>query len=332
MKAVRFNSLGEPADVLTIENMPDPVPGPGEVRVRMLASPINPADLMFIRGVFGKQPDLPATPGFEGVGVVEDGQGLLARFLRGKRVSVLNRERGNWSEQTIVAAKQAIPVSDSIPIEQAACFFVNPASAWTMTQDVLKVPRGEWLLQTAAASSLGQMVVRLGKERGFRTLCVVRRDEQAERLKDLGADEVVVFTDGDDPATLQSAVHDTTSGGVRYAIDPVGGATGSAVVECLGHGGRMLVYGTLAKQPLEFSSRTLMRNAATVEGFWLSNHMSSLRLPGKLKLVRNISKLAQSGVLRSEVEQTFSLDEVHAAVTAAAQPGRTGKIVLRMND
>lgn len=332
MKAVRFNSLGEPGDVLTVEEVPDPTPRPGEVRVRMLASPINPADLSFIRGTFGKQPRLPATPGFEGVGIVEGGNGLLAKFLKGKRVSVLNRERGNWSELTVVPARQAIPISESIPVEQAACFFVNPASAYVMTCDVLRIPQGAWLLQTAAASSLGQMIVRLGRERGFKTLCVVRREEQAVRLRELGADEVVVFADAQEPNVLESAVRSIVPDGVGYAIDPVGGATGSAVVNCLGLGGRLLVYGTLAKQPLAFSSRTLMTKAASVEGFWLSHHMQSLRLPGKLKLVRRIAKLVQSGVLQTTVQETYALDDVKDAIDAADKSGRTGKIVLRMND
>ncbi|MGH7129654.1 MAG: alcohol dehydrogenase catalytic domain-containing protein, partial [Planctomycetaceae bacterium] len=162
MRIVTFEQFGEPADVLSVCDLDDPRPESGQVLVRMLASPVNPSDLMFIRGTYGRSTPLPATPGFEGVGVVEDGRGFLARRLIGRRVAVLNRQNGNWCERTVVPATQAVPLPEDIPIEQAASFFVNPATAYAMTRQVLRVPRGEWLLQTAAGSALGRMVIALG--------------------------------------------------------------------------------------------------------------------------------------------------------------------------
>ena len=200
-----------------------PQPKAGEVRVRMLASPINPSDLLMIRGQYGRQPKLPATPGFEGVGVVEAGSGLLARRVMGKRVAVLNSTTGNWQEQVVIPARQAIPVSSKLTDEQAATFFVNPASALAMTRHVLRVPRGAWLLQTAAGSALGRMVIRLGRQHGFRTLNVVRRREQAEELLRLGG-TAVVCTGEENLRDRVMAL--TQEAGVPYAIDAVGGATG----------------------------------------------------------------------------------------------------------
>src|SRR5439155_25023019 len=89
------------------------------------------------------------------------------------------------------AARNAVPVSSDLPDEQVATFFVNPATALVMTQGVLKAGSGDWLLQTAAASALGRMVIRLGKHFGFRTINVVRRPEQAEELRREGAEYVV---------------------------------------------------------------------------------------------------------------------------------------------
>src|SRR5947209_19463655 len=103
-----------------------PEPKSGEVRVRMLASPINPSDVLTVRGQYGKQPPLPATPGFEGVGVVEAGSGLLARRVMGKRVAVLNSGGGNWQEHVVIPARQAVPVPEDLDDSQAATFFVNP--------------------------------------------------------------------------------------------------------------------------------------------------------------------------------------------------------------
>jgi len=333
MRAVQFEQFGEPAEVLKLADVPVPALRTGEVRVRMLASPVNPSDLMTIRGVYGKLPNLPATPGFEGVGIVEQaGGGRFGKYLLGKRVVVLNRSSGNWCEQTIIPARQAIPIPDVIPVDQAAMFFVNPAAAYVMTRTLLRVPPGIWLLQTAAGSALGRMVIRLGKRFGFKTFNVVRRADQVDELRALGGDAVFAFDPlNDDTSRLRDEVHRVTAkDGLRYAIDPVGGETASAVVSCLTDGGRMLVYGTLCDEPLSFSPRTLMTHMSRVEGFWLSRWILNQSIFRRLLLVRNISKLMREGVLISEVGQSFPLDRISEAVRAAEQPRRHGKVLLQI--
>ncbi|MEZ6063328.1 MAG: zinc-dependent alcohol dehydrogenase family protein [Planctomycetaceae bacterium] len=335
MKTIQFPVTGEPRDVLQCVDASVPQPKHGQVLVRMLASPVNPSDMMFIRGIYGVQPQLPATPGFEGVGIVEgSGGGLRGRLFKGKRVVVLNQSGGNWAEYAIAPADRVIPVSSHLSVEQAATFFVNPATAWVMTREVLKVPQGAWLLQTAAGSSLGRMVIRLGNHCGFRTVNVVRREAQAAELKAEGANQVVVFDPEHHKAddlrdSLRQIVGDQ---GVRYAIDPVGGATGSAVVRSLGPGGRMLVYGTLSPQPLQFGSRDLMTQAATIEGFWLSRYMAGIGLARKLRLFRRIERLIRDGILATTIGRTWSLEQVTEAVAASENSDVDGKQLLSISD
>jgi NADPH:quinone reductase-like Zn-dependent oxidoreductase len=328
MKAVVFERFGDPGEVLEVRDVPVPEPGPGQLRVRMIASPVNPSDLLVVQGRYGRRPKLPATPGFEGVGVVEAvGGGLLGRLRRGKRVAVLNGSGGNWQEQVIVPARQVVPVPDDVPDDQAATFFVNPASALVMTRWVLKVPAGAWLLQTAAGSTLGRMVIRLGQRHGFHTLNVVRRREQAEELLKAGADAVVCT-----PAeSVEERVRELTGGaGVPFALDAVGGETGTAAVRSLGSGGRMLVYGTLAEEPIQVDPRVLMVGQKRVEGFWLSEWVRGQRMWTMLRLFRRITELLREGVLTSDVGPTFPLEQVRAAVRQAAAPGRSGKVLLRI--
>jgi NADPH2:quinone reductase len=328
MKAIVCDRWGDPEEVLQVCDVPEPAPGRGEVRVRMIACPINPSDLLMVRGQYGRQPPLPATPGFEGVGIVEAGSGLLARRVMGRRVAVLNSGGGNWQEQVVIPARQAVPVPKELTDEQAATFFVNPASALIMTRRVLQVPPGAWLLQTAAGSTLGRMVIRLGQRFGFRTLNVVRRREQAEELLRLGGTAVLATND----ESLTEKVQALTNGeGVCFALDAVGGATGSEVIRNLGRGGRMVVYGTLAGEPLSFDSRVLLVGQKRLEGFWLSEWTREQKPWTMLWLFRQIGKLIRAGVLVSEVGKSFALTDIHAAVRQAALPGRQGKVLLRLS-
>ncbi len=329
MKAAVFDRHGSPSDVLTVRDVPTPTPGRGEVLVRILASPVNPSDLMYVQGNYGlKPPAFPATPGFEAVGVVEaSGGGLLGMLRKGKRVVVLGSRTGNWAEYAVAKAKQVVPVPADIPDDQAATFFVNPATAYLLTREVLAVPKGEWLLQTAAGSALGKMVVRLGKKYGFRTVNVVRRREQVEELKKLGADAVLVESDGPLSEQVRKA---TNSDGVRYAIDPVGGATGTQVVGCLGAGGRMIVYGALSGEPTSVDPRVLITGSKSVEGFWLSDWAAKSSVFAKLRLIRTIRGLMREGIARTEVSAGYALDRVGEAVRHAAADGKGGKVLIQV--
>ena len=327
MKAVVCERWGDPAEVLQVQDLPTPEPGRGQVRVRMLVSPVNPSDLLMVRGIYGRRPPLPAVPGFEGVGVVEAGTGLLAKLRMNRRVAVPNGAGGNWAEQVVVPARQVWPVPSALTDEQAASFFVNPASALVMTRYVLAVPPGAWLIQTAAGSALGRMVIRLGKHFGFRTINVVRRREQAEELQREGADAVVA-TNEDSLAGRVRAV--AGEEGARYAMDAVGGATGSEVAAALAPGGRMVVYGTLSGEPLSIDPRVLMTGQKRVEGFWMSEWVRQQSPVTMALLFTRIGKLIRSGVLATEVGATFPLNDIRAAVREADSPGRQGKVLLRV--
>lgn len=331
MKAIVFNQIGEPADVLHVVDRPALEPGHNQVRVRMLMCPINPSDLLVVRGQYGQAPALPATPGFEGVGVVDAvGPGFLKRLrgLRpGRRVAVLHGEGGSWQESVTLSARHVVPLAGDIPDEQAAGFFVNPATVLAMMESVLRIRAGDWLLQTAAGSALGQMIIRLGKHVGFRTINVVRRSDAIETLRRLGGDEVIAT----DREHVEARVRDITGGeGVPYALDAVGGDTGLAAVRSLGRGGRMLVYGTLSGQPIPLDPRILIGAQRSVQGFWLGEWARSQGVIAMLRLFRRIQSLMRAGILTMPVQEIFPLDRIQDAVRAAERPGRVGKILLRI--
>lgn len=311
-----------------MREIPEPQPGRGEVRVRMIASPVNPSDLLFIRGRYVTAAECPATPGFEGVGVVDRaGPGLLGKLVLGKRVTVLNGGGGNWAEYAVIPARHARPIPADIPDVQAASFFVNPATALAIVRHVLKVPRGGWLLQSAAGSELGKMIIRLARHDGFHTINIVRRPEAKEELRALGADVVLSTSDGPLAEQILSA---TRGQGVAYALDCVGGEIGTAVFESLGQQGRMIVFGSLTRDPIRVDPRRMIAGRRSLESFWLGDWMRRLSIPQALQLFGQIGKLMRAGVLTTEPGRSFPLADFQQAVRAAEETGRKGKVLLRV--
>lgn len=356
MKAVRLDHFtSDPADI-RIEDVPMPEPGAGQVRVRMMLSPVNPSDLNFVRGTYydalarivwnqprnGARPPVsfdpghqnacpmpPYTLGGEGVGRVDAcGSGFLARRLRGKRVAVASGPpEGTWQEYVVVDAKRAVALPDSIPDEQAAMFFVNPITAYVMIHEVLEVPRGGWVLLTAAGSAVGKSIVRLGARAGFRTICIVRSSANTAELTALGAN-AVIETDTQDIVTEVARL--TQGRGAGYALDCVGGELAAQVVRCLGLNGRLVIYGTLANSPMAIPGRDLMMPVAGIEGFLLPNWMSQQSPLKLLSVVRAVKKLTVAGVFHTEVTEKFPLEQAAAAVSATLRAGRTGKVMLQI--
>lgn len=331
MRALQFTVHGEPRDVLKLQEASVPPVKSGQARVRMLYSPINPSDLLRVKGLYGKSASYPAVPGFEGVGIVEEVNSLIAKTVMGiksgRKVVVLNQHSGNWQEQVVVPALRLFPVPVGVSDQDAAGYFVNPATALIMTRMELQVPEGAWLLQTAAGSSLGKMVIKLGKRFGFKTINVVRRSETAEVIKKLGADAIINTSQED----LQQRVKDLTKGeGVKYAIDAVGGSTVSQVVNCLGMGGRLLVYGSLDWSTSEFTNRHLISTGASIAGFALQQWSARHSKFQMLNLLKQIGKLMQEHVLTTDVSEVFPLEKYLDAIAAAETPGRQGKILLQL--
>lgn len=329
MKAIQFSHYGEPAQVLTVQTLPLPEPGKGEARVRILASPVNPSDLLFVRGHYaGVQPQFPSPVGFEGVGTVDVLGPQVHHLVPGQRVAVINGETGgNWAEYAVVPAHALLPVPDDLPDEQIASFFINPASAIFMLRNILAIPRGEWLLQSAAGSELGRMIIRMGKRDGIRTINVVRRREAVAELEHLGADAVIVSNEGPIDEQVRKIVGPE---GVKYAIDPVVGETGTQMFQALSDDGHMLVYGSLTGEPIRVGAdpRFILAGRRILEVFWLGYWLPRWDETVRNQLVQDIVSLLREGILTTSAAQYFPLDEINAAVTQAETIGRQGKVLL----
>jgi D-arabinose 1-dehydrogenase-like Zn-dependent alcohol dehydrogenase len=153
MKALIFRETGEQRSVLKLAETSTPPLAPGEVLVRMLLSPINPSDLHMVRGGYGYQPELPASPGAESVGIVEAvGSGVQGPIV-GTRV-VFVHTLNTWRQQIVCPVDKLVPVPDGLDDPAAATSYTNPLTAWALTRSSHNLKEGDWLLQTAAASSV----------------------------------------------------------------------------------------------------------------------------------------------------------------------------------
>lgn len=355
MKALVFEQYGKAEEVLLLKDIPEPEPDAGEVKVKMLYSPLNPSDVInTIEGTYrdaigkaiwnyGKSedqfsvdpngnrvlPSLPHVPGLEGVGVVvKAGAGLYPKFLMGKRVTVIGARKGNWQEYNVVDARQALPVKSGINDEQAAVSFVNPVTAYAMIHEVLKCRSGDMVLQSAGNSEVGKMIIRMGKRFGFQTINLIRNKAQAEHLRAIGANHVIDISS----ENLRERVFQITKGrGVPFALDPIAGSLASEMVLCLGLNGKLLVYGTLSSELLHFSSRDLMTPLSSVQGFFLTNWMMQHGLLKKFSIMRKVASLVKSGELQSQIYKTFPLEYFREAMHEVRQSNNRGKILLKIN-
>jgi len=196
-----------------------------------------------------------------------------------------------------------------------------------MVTQSLKPKSGEWLLQTAAASVLGRLVIQLGKILGFKTINIVRNPQQVDELKEIGADAVIVSSKED----VQKRILELTEGkGVLYALDPVGGDTTSAILKSLAYGGKLVIYGQLSDQDIHFPSGLLVVKLLTLSGFWLVDWFKNSSPEEIKKNFTELMTLFATGKINCPVSNEFSLDEFHLAIEKALSEGKGGKVLLKI--
>src|ERR1700722_15547976 len=188
MKTLQLSNFGAPADVVELTELDPEEPGPGQLAVSIEAAPINPSDLMLIRGIYGVRPELPAALGSEGVGrVIAVGDGVARSRIGTRGLVIPTLEQATWREQTVLDERNAVPVDpDGDPL-QLAMLGINPITAYCLLHGFTEPSPGAWVAQTGASSATAGYVLALAKHAGLRTLNVVRRAESVKPLLDAGA-------------------------------------------------------------------------------------------------------------------------------------------------
>jgi NADPH:quinone reductase-like Zn-dependent oxidoreductase len=201
MKSVVFDEFGSPGKVLRVVEMPLPEPGQGQVRVRMVLSPIHNHDLMIITGHYGYKPELPHVPGTEALGVVDKLGAGVTNLAVGQRVT--GGASAAWAEYYLGNAQSLVPLPEGIDDGTACQLISMPLSAFRLLVE-LDVKAGDWVVQNAANGAVGKMFATLAAEKGVRVLNLVRRDEAIAELAAEGIGEAVSTADADWPARARA--------------------------------------------------------------------------------------------------------------------------------
>jgi len=324
MRALVHHEFGDPAEVLAVEERPLPQPGAGEVRVRMLLSPIHNHDLWTVRGTYGFKPDLPAQAGTEALGVVDAvGEGV-EQLTVGQRV-VTGGTFGVWAEYFVTRAAGLIPVPDGLPDESAAQLVSMPFSAISLL-DSLGLSEGDWLIQNAANGAVGRMVAQLGAARGLNVVGLVRRSAGVEELRAQGIERVVAT---DDTGWRDRLAEITGGAPISAGVDSVGGSSAGDVLSTLAENGTLVVFGAMASPTLELASGDIIFKQATVKGFWGSVVSREMPADQRGRLFQELFARLQDGTLTLPVAGVHGLDDIAGAVAASGEAGRVGKVLLR---
>jgi len=325
--AVLYAYDGSP-ESLRIETRPVPKPERGQVLVKMVAAPINPSDLMFLKGFYGVRKPLPVVPGWEGMGhVVATGDDWLSRQLLGKRVACAapNKHDGTWAEYMLTAATRCIPLEDTVSDEQGAMLIVNPLTAWAL-MDIARKDGAHAFVQTAAASAVGRMLVRLSQHFGIAGVHIVRRDEQVELLRSMGATHVLNSETPDFDEQLREVCHQLRA---TIAFEAVSGMLAARVLKAMPDRSRLILYGALSESPLMADPRDLIFQRKRVEGFWLADWLSARSVIRQIRLGKQIQR-ALGDLLHTEVAARYPLSDLHRALADYQASMTAGKRLIVM--
>ncbi|WPJ97616.1 zinc-dependent alcohol dehydrogenase family protein [Coraliomargarita algicola] len=321
--AIRHHSFGKPLEVLQLEQIAQPEPQAGEVRVRLELATINPSDYGMIGGSYGSLRELPAVAGREGVGVVEAlGSGVTGLEI-GTRVRFPG-EDGAWQASACVAAEDLLVVPSEVPVEQAAISFINPPTAYCLLRKVVDLQAGDWVVQNAGNSAVGLSVIQMAKAFGLKTISQVRREELVEPLKAMGADHVVIEGSG-----WAKGIAELTAGApVRLALNSIGGESAIDQIKALGEGGTQVTFGGMVGDKVRFPTRFLIFNDVRLTGFWWDQYGKRHGVEAVREVMTEVYAMMADGRLKLPIEKTYSFAEYKAAIEHDGQP-RLGKILLQ---
>ncbi|MBN1340179.1 MAG: zinc-binding dehydrogenase [Bacteroidales bacterium] len=300
------------------------VPAPDEVVIRVSASPVNPSDIAFLRGGYNVFKPLPAVPGFEGAGIVVD-TGNNVRHWRGKMVSFFTRDDndGAWSEYVVTSKTNCFLIKENVPANQAACFSVNPFTAYGLFQMAVESGAGI-IVQNAAGGQVAGFIRYFAKESGLEVINIVRKKEQKDDLNRAG--HITINSVDDDYLQKLSEI---TAGRKVFVIDAVGGEATGRLINTMPPGSTLALYGGLSGgniggiDPIE----VIFRDKRFI-GFNLNLWRTSVPVDRLEQVSEQLQKIIAGGKCTTRIQGTYPLSEIVPAIRAYIRNMSAGKALL----
>ncbi|MGI8528403.1 MAG: NADPH:quinone oxidoreductase family protein [Geodermatophilaceae bacterium] len=324
MKAWRVHELGEPADVLHLDEIPDPEPGPDQLLVRVQAAALNFPDILLCQGRYQERPPLPFTPGVELTGEVlsaPEGSGFRPGDLVLGGPSPMG---GAFAECAVLPASNAYAVPPGMPADEAAALYLTYQTGHVGLHRRAGLRAGETLLVNAGAGGVGSAAIQLGKAAGATVIATAGGPDKVQVCRDLGADHAIDYLAED----FVAEVKDITNGrGADVIYDPVGGDVFDASRRCLAWEGRLIVVGfTSGRIPEAPANHALIKNYSIVGLHW---GMYRTKDPALITAVHeDLTRLYADGRIRPFVSERFPFDQVPEALTRRASRRTVGKVVI----
>lgn len=316
MRAWRVHTLGNPADVLSFDEVDRPEPGPGQLLVKVLAAGLNFPDVLMAQGQYQEQPPLPYVPGVELCGeVVGTGQRVLGSPSGGP---------GAFAEYAVMDADAAWPVPEGMTDQQAAALHLTYQTGHVGLHRRAALQAGEWLLVHAGAGGVGSAAIQLGKAAGARVIATAGGQRKTQVCADLGADHVIDYTSED----FVARVKEITGGhGADVVYDPVGGDVFDGSRRCVAFEGRLVVVGfTSGRIPQAPANHALVKNYSVVGLHWglYRKHEPAIFA----QVHEELGRLFTDGAIAPLIGSSLPLDQLPQAMAAIADRSTVGKVVL----
>jgi len=326
MKQVLIDRYGAPEEVARCADVPDVgAPAAGEVVFDVLLFPINPADVSFCRGSYRLRPTLPATPGAECVGrVTAVGAGVSHV---GPGDLVINLQRENWTQRRRVKGDDVIALPARMDLRQAAMVRINPPTALLLLTEIVALRAGDWVIQNVANSAVGRLLIVLAKQRGLRTVNVVRRADLAGELAALGADSVVV-----DSSDLARQVGEATGDArIMLGVEAIGGAATGRLADCIATDGTLVHYGSMSGEDPKVTRNNFIYRGVRLTGFMLGRFLAKRSAEQIRAIYADLGRQVMAGTLSAPVDTVYPIENIKDALAHADKGGRNGKILVSPN-
>jgi putative PIG3 family NAD(P)H quinone oxidoreductase len=321
MHAIVIENPGEP-DVLRWTEVPDPIAGPGEVLLDIVAAGINRADISQRQGSYPPPPGAPEHPGLEASGrIAALGEGVTGWQVGDEVCALL--AGGGYAERVAAPAGQLLPIPKGVSLVEAAGLPEVVCTVWSNVFMLADLQEGESFLVHGGASGIGTIAIQLAKARGARVLCTAGSEEKLQRCRELGADIAINYRTED---FVKEAAP------VDVILDNIGADYLTRNVETLGTGGRLMIIGFQSGAVAEFNLGKLMRRRASVHSTGLRARPREEKAEIVASVREHVWPLVESGAVRPVIDRTVPMWDAAAGHRILEESTHVGKVLLTVRD